>query len=173
MTRLGSTSVYSDRCRLCLCLQVELTIRTLPALPPGAKYQCIFGDTAPTDAQVTASGLSCQTPPPALRPPVPAGADHVAVPLSVRSSETNKDFVSREFSYYDCGRHATCADCASSAWACNWCVYDNVCTHNATSCRRTVVSGENVSVMRLLAEVRCVFFYPLVMLLNLLTSLQH
>ncbi|XP_037069956.1 plexin-B-like [Pollicipes pollicipes] len=135
--------VLPDRIPVDQTVTVQLTIRTLPALPPGAKYQCVFGETAPSDALVTASGLSCRTPPPALRPAVPAGADHVAVPLSVRSSETNKDFVSRQFSYYDCSRHATCAACASSAWACNWCVYDNVCTHNATVCRRTVVSGEH------------------------------
>jgi hypothetical protein len=65
----------------------------------------------------------------------------------VRSSETNKDFVSRNFAYYDCSRHTTCSSCVKAQWACNWCVHENRCTHNASTCQRTVVSGENVSTL--------------------------
>ena len=88
-----------------------------------------------------------------MRPAIPVGKDHILVPLSVRSSETNKDFVSRELAYYDCTHHDSCGDCVRSAWACNWCVYENRCTHNVTECRKTVVSGENVSILRLLQRV--------------------
>lgn len=63
----------------------------------------------------------------------------------MRSSETNKDFVSRNFAYFDCSRHTTCSSCVKAQWACNWCVHENRCTHNASTCQRTVVSGENVS----------------------------
>ena len=61
----------------------------------------------------------------------------------MRSSETNKDFVSRNFAYFDCSRHTTCSSCVKAQWACNWCVHENRCTHNASTCQRTVVSGEN------------------------------
>jgi len=135
-----------------------LTIRTLPELPSGAKYKCVFGKAEPIDAVVTAIGLSCPTPGVAGRPGIPESRDHVLVPLSVRSSETNKDFVSRNFAYYDCARHTTCMDCVRSQWACNWCVYENTCTHNTTSCQRTVVSGENVSILHKLHQVFG-FFY--------------
>ncbi|GLH11402.1 Uncharacterized protein GBIM_16186 [Gryllus bimaculatus] len=128
---------------LAVCLQVQLTIRTLPELPAGANYKCVFGAAEPIDAAVTAFGLSCPTPPVAGRPAIPEARDHVLVPLSVRSSETNKDFVSRNFAYYDCGRHTTCMQCVRCQWACNWCVYENKCTHNTSTCQRTVVSGEN------------------------------
>ena len=160
-------------------LQVQLTIRTLPELPTGAKYKCVFGDAEPIEAAVTATGLSCRTPDLQSRPSIDQAAtslssisssssspgssgsssgsvhsslsssssvvDHVLVPLSVRSSETNKDFVSRNFAYYDCSRHTTCSSCVKSQWACNWCVHENRCTHNASTCQRTVVSGENVT----------------------------
>ncbi|XP_042222499.1 plexin-B-like isoform X6 [Homarus americanus] len=131
---------------------VQLTIRTLPELPAGAKYQCVWGSAPPADALVTASGLTCITPARPYRPAIPIHHDHVLVPLAVRSSETNKDFVSRNFAFYDCGRHNTCGSCVRSNWACNWCVYENTCTHNTTSCSVNVVSGENVSILQLLRE---------------------
>ncbi|RZC36560.1 plexin-B [Asbolus verrucosus] len=123
---------------------VRLTIKTLPELPYGAKYKCVFGSAEPIDAVVTEFGLSCPTPDVLRRPQIPPQQDHVLVPLSVRSSETNKDFVSRNFAYYDCSKHTTCMQCVKSQWACNWCVYENKCTHNASSlCQRNVISGEN------------------------------
>ncbi|KAF7286951.1 hypothetical protein GWI33_002800 [Rhynchophorus ferrugineus] len=122
---------------------VRLTIRTLPELPSGAKYKCVFGSSEPIDAQVTEFGLSCPTPDVSRRPKIPPKMDHILVPLSVRSSETNKDFVSRNFAYYDCSKHSTCGECVRSKWACNWCVYENKCTDNASSCQRNIISGEN------------------------------
>ena len=124
---------------------VQLTIRTLPELPSGAKYKCVFGNVEPIEANVTEYGLSCITPDVSTRPHIPTKQDHVLVRLSVRSSETNKDFVSRYFAYYDCSRHSTCMTCIQSRWSCNWCIYENKCTHNISTCQRTVISGENVS----------------------------
>jgi len=150
--------VLPDRIPISQTTVVQLTIRTLPDLPAGAKYKCVFGDADPIEAAVTATGLSCLTPDLQSRPAIAASAstsssssssssssvtDHVLVPLSVRSSETNKDFVSRNFAYYDCSRHTTCGTCVKAQWACNWCVHENRCTHNASTCQRTVVSGEN------------------------------
>ncbi|XP_063883556.1 LOW QUALITY PROTEIN: plexin-B-like [Scylla paramamosain] len=144
--------ILPDRLPITQSATVQLTIRTLPELPAGAKYQCVWGSAPPEDGLVTASGLTCGTPAPQHRPPIPAHHDHVLVPLAVRSSETNKDFVSRNFAFYDCGRHNTCGSCVRSNWACNWCVYENTCTHNASSCSGNVVSGENVSILQLLRE---------------------
>ncbi|KAF2368826.1 Plexin repeat [Trinorchestia longiramus] len=121
---------------------IQLTIRTLPALPTGAKYQCMWGNAPPADATVTSSGLTCPAPALRDRPSIPPRTDHTLVPLAVRSSETNQDFVSRNFAFYDCSRHSTCGSCVRSAWACNWCVYENTCTHNSSTCLKTVVSGE-------------------------------
>lgn len=154
--------VVPDRIPIDQMTTVSLTIRTLPELPYGnaisariqtidftnvflgAKYKCVFGSAHPIDALVTDYGLSCPTPPVSSRPKIPSQQDHVLVPLSVRSSETNKDFVSRNFAYYDCLRHVTCMECVKSQWACNWCVYENKCTYDTSTCQRTVISGENV-----------------------------
>lgn len=137
--------VLPDRIPSNQMTSVRLTIRTLPELPYGAKYKCVFGNAEPIDAVLANEGLSCSTPDIASRPPIPPKQDHILVPLSVRSSETNKDFVSRNFAYYDCSKHTKCLDCVQSQWACNWCVYENKCTHNTSACQRTVISGDNVS----------------------------
>jgi plexin A len=139
--------VLPDRIPINQMTTVHLTIRTLPELPYGAKYKCVFGSAEPIDAVVSDFGLSCPTPEVISRPQIVGQQDHVLVPLSVRSSETNKDFVSRNFAYYDCSKHATCIDCVKSQWACNWCIYENKCTYNnnTSACQRTVISGENVS----------------------------
>lgn len=129
--------VVPDQIPIGLTGDVQLIIRTLPELPHNAKYRCVFGGAQPIDAVVLEHGLRCATPPLLARPAIGADADHVSVPLAVRSSETNKDFVARSFAFFDCGRHATCRDCVLARWPCNWCVYDNRCVHNATGCRNT------------------------------------
>lgn len=128
-----------------LLFQLQLAIKTLPELPAGAKYRCVFGKSDPLDAVVTQFGLQCSTPSIQSRPKIPKNQDHIYVSLSVRSSETNKDFVSRNFAYYDCSAHTRCMECVKSQWACNWCVYENKCTNNISSCQRIIISGENVS----------------------------
>ncbi|XP_012258448.2 plexin-B isoform X2 [Athalia rosae] len=135
--------VLPDRIPINQMTTVQLTIRTLPELPIGANYKCVFGNAEPIDALMTGFGLSCPTPPVLGRPSIPDETDHVLVPLSVRSSETNKDFVSRNFAYYDCSKHTMCSECVRSQWACSWCVYENKCTHNTTCCQGNVISGEN------------------------------
>ncbi|KAJ8983308.1 hypothetical protein NQ317_010846 [Molorchus minor] len=135
--------VLPERIPINQMTNVRLTIRTLPELPFGAKYKCVFGSAEPIDAEVTEFGLSCPTPDISRRPRISPKMDHVLVPLSVRSSETNKDFVSRNFAYYDCSKHTTCGECVKSKWACNWCVYENKCTHNISTCQRSIISGEN------------------------------
>nr|XP_040232353.2 plexin-B [Anopheles coluzzii] len=122
---------------------VRLVIKTLPELPHNAQYRCVFGNATPIDANVTKEGLICSTPPVNERPALPDGQDHVLVPLSVRSSETNKDFVSRSFAFYDCTRHDTCRKCLVSNWGCHWCIYDNRCAFNTTACRNSANIVQN------------------------------
>ncbi|XP_050079957.1 plexin-B [Anopheles maculipalpis] len=122
---------------------VRLVIKTLPELPHNAQYRCVFGNATPIDANVTKEGLICTTPPVTERPSIPDGQDHVLVPLSVRSSETNKDFVSRSFAFYDCTRHDTCRKCLVSNWGCHWCIYDNRCAFNTTACRNSANIVQN------------------------------
>lgn len=122
---------------------VQLIINQLPQLPYGAHYLCVFGDDNPIPARVTKNGLACRTPLFVSRPAIPKGRDHVIVNLAVRSSETDTDFISRPFAFYDCGVHKTCKTCVSSSWACSWCIHQNLCTYNASLCSRRVIIGES------------------------------
>ncbi|XP_055537912.1 plexin-B isoform X2 [Wyeomyia smithii] len=136
-------TVSPDKIPINQMTTVNLVIRTLPELPYNSKYKCVFGNAPPIEANVTLDGLVCSTPPIDLRPMLNANSDHILVPLSVRSSETNKDFVSRNFAFYDCARHTTCLKCLRSKWNCNWCIYDNKCVYNTSTCRS---SGNSVTI---------------------------
>ncbi|XP_017468489.1 PREDICTED: plexin-B [Rhagoletis zephyria] len=138
-------SVVPDKIPITELTQVQLVIRTLPE-PFNAKYRCVFGNSTPIDADVLENGLACITPPIEERPQISSNMDHVLVPLSVRSSETNKDFVSRSFAFFDCSRHNTCQNCVRSIWGCNWCIFDNKCVHKMEECRNmeNVISNEEV-----------------------------
>lgn len=63
------------------------------------------------------------------------------------TSETNKDFVTRNFAFYDCSVHDTCGKCVKSKWNCNWCLFDNKCVVQNATCRNTgnMIFNENVS----------------------------
>uniref|UniRef100_A0A1I8PJB4 Sema domain-containing protein n=1 Tax=Stomoxys calcitrans TaxID=35570 RepID=A0A1I8PJB4_STOCA len=137
-------SILPDKIPITEVIQVQLMIRTLPEHYSG-KYRCVFGNSTPIDAEVLENGLACMTPPPEERPLIPPNMDHISVPLSVRSSETNKDFVTRSFTFFDCTRHNTCQTCVHSPWDCNWCIYDNKCMHKMQKCRNLekVIAREN------------------------------
>ncbi|KAH9425398.1 hypothetical protein DERP_006006 [Dermatophagoides pteronyssinus] len=127
-----------------LLAPVELIINQLPQLPYGANYLCIFEQQGqPIQAIVTRNGLICQTPPIHLRPKIPNGYDHINIDVSVRSSETDTDFIHRSFIYFDCSLHKSCKSCVTSAWDCNWCMHENLCTFNTSLCTRRMIVGEN------------------------------
>ncbi|XP_015793717.1 plexin-B-like [Tetranychus urticae] len=127
---------------------VELYITQLPPSPYPAAYLCLFGDSStPLPARQTHTGLSCRTPPIEERPSIPPGKDHVLINLSVRSTVTQKDFISKPFVYYECSVHKTCRSCVKAKWPCNWCIQDNQCTHNGSLCSgHHVLSNENPSI---------------------------
>lgn len=126
-----------------------------PNLPgAGAKYKCVFGNMPPIEAELKPDGLECKTPPVEYRLKIPPDQDHVQVDLAVRSAETNKDFVSRTFSFFNCSRHTRCRSCVKSAWGCNWCVHENRCVHDSLSCNSSsIVTGEKVALFHVLHQV--------------------
>lgn len=130
-------SIIPEKIPITELTNLHLIIRTLPE-PFNAKYRCVFGNSTPIDAEILENGvgLGCATPPLDQRPIIPSNTDHVLVPLSVRSSETNKDFVSRSFAFFDCSHHGNCQECVQSSWGCNWCIFDNKCVHHKSQqCR--------------------------------------
>ncbi|XP_022111254.1 plexin-B-like [Acanthaster planci] len=126
--------------------QMIVTLQKLPQLHDGHHYVCRFGDIF--DYQATnynKDSLACRTPPQDNLPPLPTGEDHVIVSLSVMSMETGVNFVSIDLSFYECGTHTSCVSCVGSDWACNWCVYENRCTHNDSICSKPneiIVTGQ-------------------------------
>ncbi|XP_033168193.1 plexin-B [Drosophila mauritiana] len=127
-------SIIPEKIPISELSHLHLIIRTLPE-PFNAKYRCVFGNSTPIDAEILENGLGCATPPLDERPLIPTNSDHILVPLSVRSSETNKDFVSRNFAFFDCSHHENCQECLQSSWGCNWCIFDNKCVHKSLQCR--------------------------------------
>uniref|UniRef100_A0A6P4EIQ6 Plexin-B n=1 Tax=Drosophila rhopaloa TaxID=1041015 RepID=A0A6P4EIQ6_DRORH len=132
-------SIIPEKIPITELTHLHLIIRTLPE-PFNAKYRCVFGNSTPIDAEILDNGLGCATPPLDERPVIPTNTDHVLVPLSVRSSETNKDFVSRYFAFFDCSHHGNCQECVRSSWGCNWCIFDNKCVHKSLKCRNIEIA---------------------------------
>lgn len=74
--------------------------------------------------------------------------DHFTAKLSVRKSK-GPEFVSTNFTFFDCNTYSSCTECVSSPFPCDWCVDGHRCTHDsAENCRNDVlVNGVNVSLM--------------------------
>ncbi|XP_064632633.1 plexin-A2-like isoform X2 [Lineus longissimus] len=115
---------------------IGMNIANLPeSTDQAVPYYCIFGDMdiAYPAKEALVSGLSCQTPPVHLIPPL-VDKDYVAVRLKIRSNETGVDFLETDFYFYKCQTHSLCSKCVSTEWPCDWCIFDNLCTHNSSSC---------------------------------------
>ncbi|XP_077988586.1 plexin-B-like [Glandiceps talaboti] len=127
--------------------QINLNLRKLPDESDQHSYSCNYDGYFNTLADNDGQTLTCDTPPISVRPVIPAGEDHVTISLYVGSSETQVDFVVTQFHFYDCSSHMRCSDCVSSNWACNWCVYENRCTHYRDICpedyESTIITGVN------------------------------
>ncbi|KAJ8046462.1 Plexin-A4 [Holothuria leucospilota] len=116
----------------------QLRITHLPELKDGEYYECHFNDWE-TEATVSGDHLNCTSPPENKVPAVPnGGADHVTMQLQIYSSETDENFVTRAYEFYDCSRIRSCSDCVTSKWKCDWCVLKHMCTHDSSSCDRVI-----------------------------------
>jgi hypothetical protein len=73
-------------------------------------------------------------------------ADHFTAKLSVRMT-SGPDFVTTNFTFFDCNTYSSCTQCVSSLFPCDWCVDGHRCTHDtAENCRNDIlVTGVSVS----------------------------
>ena len=73
-------------------------------------------------------------------------ADHFTAKLSVRMT-SGPDFVTTNFTFFDCNTYSSCTQCVSSNFPCDWCVDGHRCTHDtAENCRNDIlVTGVSVS----------------------------
>ncbi|QQP52047.1 Plexin A [Caligus rogercresseyi] len=82
---------------------------------------------------------TCTTPRNDLLPLIPANEHHFTSLLSVRMAE-GPDFVSTNFTFFDCNTFDTCSSCVSSNFPCDWCVDAHRCTHDtAEYCRNDIL----------------------------------
>ncbi|XP_071500939.1 plexin-A4-like [Diadema antillarum] len=125
--------------------QLTITVQQLPALTNSFEYMCVF-DSYEVSAATSGNTVNCTTPPSSSVPPIPEGADNVAVPLSIKSTESGVNFVERDFFFFDCTRISSCSSCVTSRWPCDWCVYENRCTHDSSSCVDDIIvyNGDNM-----------------------------
>ncbi|XP_038067021.1 plexin-B1-like [Patiria miniata] len=125
--------------------QITLTVQQLPDLGTGQRYDCHFGSF---ESPATKNGevLECTSPPSDGIPAIPQGDDAVHVDLGVESSETSVQFIDTDFYFYECSTHTSCVSCVGSRWACDWCVFENRCTHESSTCTRPneiIITGDN------------------------------
>ncbi|KAI5768807.1 PLXNB1 [Gulo gulo luscus] len=115
--------------------EVFLSVPDLPPLWPGESYSCQFGDHQ-SPALLTSAGVMCPSPDPSEAPALPRGADHVSVSVELRFGAVV--IAKASLSVYDCVAvtelrpSAPCQACVSSRWGCNWCVWQQLCTHKAS-----------------------------------------
>ncbi|XP_022105400.1 plexin-B-like [Acanthaster planci] len=125
--------------------QIKLTVQQLPDLKTDESYACYFGSYQ-TPATKNGDVLNCTSPPSSQIPRLPQGDDSVRVDVGVWSSETSVRFIDTDFNFYNCSTHTTCVSCVGSRWACDWCVFDNRCTHESSTCTKAneiIITGEN------------------------------
>ncbi|XP_071500927.1 plexin-A4-like [Diadema antillarum] len=123
---------------------LAITVQQLPALTNSFEYRCVF-DSYEVSAVTSGNTVDCTTPPSSSVPQIPKGADNVGVALSIKSTESGVNFVERDFFFFDCTRLSSCSSCVTSRWPCDWCVYENRCTHDSSSCvDDIIVNGINM-----------------------------
>ncbi|XP_038066431.1 plexin-A4-like [Patiria miniata] len=124
---------------------ITLTIDQLPDLEAGESYSCQFNNLPLSPGETTGNIIRCMTPLPSTVPLIRQMEDHVTLELSVFSSVSDMKFISSTFSFYDCTGHTSCTACVSIPWNCDWCIYDNICTHLSAECTEGdyIITGNN------------------------------
>ncbi|XP_029975056.1 plexin-B1-like isoform X2 [Salarias fasciatus] len=114
--------------------QVTLSVLRLPALTEAEPLSCVFGLLPPRPAVVMGTSITCQSPPPETLPDMPAGSDHMILPVSLVFSHVT--IATGNMTFYDCAsvsrlnQSSQCLACVHSQWRCNWCPLDQLCTHS-------------------------------------------
>ncbi|CAG2189705.1 PLXNA [Mytilus edulis] len=115
-------------------------------IPRDSNYSCVFDFGDKQQATPVSSwnfGISCKTPQ-IFSLGVdfgPTGSKNAT--LSIRSEETKKLFVSRYFTFYNCGSFSSCTSCTDNNYACDWCVYQNKCTFRTNPCNSQTIFSRN------------------------------
>ncbi|XP_070559695.1 plexin-A2-like [Ptychodera flava] len=125
--------------------QLETLTLTVTSLPEtSGAFRCVFaniGSTAAVKKEQNGSELTCSTPSP-TNVPAPGDRGFVRVKLSLLADETDVNFVSVDFDFYECESFKTCMACTNNSYGCDWCIFENKCSKDTTTCRNDgVVQG--------------------------------
>uniref|UniRef100_H3CGU4 Sema domain-containing protein n=1 Tax=Tetraodon nigroviridis TaxID=99883 RepID=H3CGU4_TETNG len=121
--------------------QVTLSVGRLPALAEAESLSCVFGLLPPGPAIVMGTSITCQSPVPELLQPMQAGSDHMALPVSLVFGHVT--IATSSMTFYDCAAFR-CLACVGSAWGCNWCPLDQLCTHNLSCPSQHIILSQRV-----------------------------
>ncbi|CAG5023417.1 unnamed protein product [Parnassius apollo] len=70
---------------------------------------------------------------------IPDGQYNFTAKLPVRTTQVT-DFVTKNFTSFDCNTYSSCTQCVSSFFPCDWCIDGNRCTHDtAENCRNDIL----------------------------------
>uniref|UniRef100_H3CLL7 Sema domain-containing protein n=1 Tax=Tetraodon nigroviridis TaxID=99883 RepID=H3CLL7_TETNG len=133
--------------------QVTLSVGRLPALAEAESLSCVFGLLPPGPAIVMGTSITCQSPVPELLQPMQAGSDHMALPVSLVFGHVT--IATSSMTFYDCAavsrlnQSSQCLACVGSAWGCNWCPLDQLCTHNLSCPSQHIILSQRVRQSRL------------------------
>ncbi|CAC5406684.1 PLXNA [Mytilus coruscus] len=116
-------------------------------IPRDTNYSCVFDFGDKKQATPVSSwnfGISCKTPQIFFLGVDfgPTGSKNST--LSIRSEETKKLFVSRYFTFYNCGSFTSCTSCTDNNYACDWCIYQNKCTFRTNPCNSQTIFSRNI-----------------------------
>lgn len=137
--------------------EVFLSVPGLPSLWPEESYFCYFGDQQ-SPALLTSSGVMCPSPDPSEAPVLQRGADHISVNVELRFGAVV--IANTTLSFYDCMAvteffpSAPCRACVSSRWGCNWCVWQQLCTHKASCDAGPMVASQQSPLLPLIPPAR-------------------
>ena len=110
---------------------LNLVISSLPTLPNGESFVCVYANTTVVKAKSNSRGLQCPIPKSEiflnyLSSLTSGNATRDSVQLDIRFATLDTSLVSTQVRLLDCSREATCHDCTRHS-ECSWCMDSNSC----------------------------------------------
>uniref|UniRef100_A0A0K2UN22 PlexinBlike [Acyrthosiphon pisum] n=1 Tax=Lepeophtheirus salmonis TaxID=72036 RepID=A0A0K2UN22_LEPSM len=115
---------------------IHLHVQSLPTLPQGQKFLCVFNDEVRLEAEYVATGLTCPN------PLVNGGrrwrnAENISLSIAFTGSRTTL-LDSLTIPLYDCSKQRSCRQC-SATYDCLWCLETSTCLSSQMECPSTAL----------------------------------
>ncbi|QQP35343.1 PlexinBlike, partial [Caligus rogercresseyi] len=110
--------------------KIHLHVTSLPTLPLGQKFLCVFNDELRLEAEHVPTGLDCPN-------PLSSGnrwrsMDNISLSLAFTGSRTTL-LESTSIPLYDCSTQKSCRQC-SATYDCLWCMETSTCLSSQSAC---------------------------------------